>query len=73
MIFFSPQELLDKSSYGGLNLTHFKEIQQNYKIISEQLNLTVHKTEHFGKYDFNSDGYITLDEMEDTISVIIKK
>ena len=70
MILFYLQELLDKSSsYGVLNLINFNQIQQSYQIISEKLNLTAYKNEQFGKYDFNSDGNITFDEMEDTISV----
>ena len=48
---------------------HFNEIQQNYKIISKKLNLTVSEKEYFGKYDFNGDGNITFDEMEDMITV----
>ena len=70
MILFYLQELLDKSSsYGVLNLINFNQIQQSYQIISEKLNLTAYKNEQFGKYDFNSDGNITFDEMEYTISV----
>ena len=69
LLLFFPQKLLDKSSYGGLNLIHFNEIQQNFKIISKKLNLTVPENEYFGKYDFNGDGNITFDEMEDMISV----
>ena len=48
---------------------NFNQIQQSYQIISEKLNLTAYKNEQFGKYDFNSDGNITFDELEDTISV----